>query len=76
LIRARLSNGTFIFGIDAENVRRLKKGMPLDIDLTMLGGTDKLIMVYGETMGDIVRDLEEASGQKLPIPMPHGKGHA
>lgn len=70
MIRIRLDNGNFLFGIDAENVRRLKDGHPLDIDLTLTGGTDRVIVMYGETMADIVREIEMASGQKLPPAQP------
>lgn len=70
MIRARLSNGGFLFGLDAENVRRLKAGKPIKVDMTQLGGTDKFVLVYGETMADIVRELEEQTGQKLPPATP------
>lgn len=70
MIRARLSNGTYLMGLDAENVRRLQSGQPIEIDLTLLGGTDKVVLVYGETMQAIVDELEEASGQKLPTAQP------
>lgn len=71
MIRARLSNGTFLMGIDAENVRRLQKGMPLVIDLHQLGGTDKVLIVYGPTMHDIMAQLEEVQGSPLPPAMPY-----
>lgn len=72
MIRARLSNGTFVFGIDAENVKRLRLGKPIVIDLAELGGTDKLCIMYGTTMADILREMEEATGQKLPPVQPQG----
>lgn len=70
MIRILLADGTFLFGVDAENVRRLKDGQPLNIDLTMSGGSDKVVIMYGETMADIVREIEAASGQKLPPAQP------
>lgn len=71
MIRARLSNGAFILGLDAENVRRLKDGKPIMVSLAQLGGTDDVYIMYGETMADIHRELEEVSGQKLvPQPLP------
>ena len=73
MIRARSSDGTFILGIDAENVRRLKEGKPILVSLAELGGTDDVLIVYGDTLQDIVRDLEEASGSKLPAPTPINK---
>lgn len=73
MIRARLSNGTFLMGLDAENIRRLKSDQPIEIDLSLLGGTDKVLLVYGETMQDILDELEAVSGQKLPSPQPMPK---
>lgn len=70
MLRARLSNGTFVLGLDAENIRRLTTGMPLFVDLFSLGGTDRFMITYGETMGDIQRELEEASGAPLPPATP------
>lgn len=65
MMRARMTNGTFLFGIDAENIKRLKDGKPLVIDLTLLGGHDMLLITYGDTMADIKRDWEKANG---PLP--------
>jgi hypothetical protein len=73
MIRARLSNGAFLMGLDAENVRRLQDGQPIEIDLTLLGGTDKVLLVYGETMQAILDELQDASGRKLPTPQPMPK---
>jgi hypothetical protein len=66
MIRARASNGVFILGIDAENVRRLKAGMPIIVSLAELGGTDNVAIMYGETLADIQRELETATGSPLP----------
>jgi hypothetical protein len=71
MIRATLSDGRFLFGIDAENVRRLKAGSPIQVDLSTMGGQGVFILVYGDTLADIVRDLEEGTGQKLPVAMPY-----
>jgi len=69
MLRARLSNGDFLFGVDAENIRRLTHGMPLMVDLTSLGGTDKLLIVFGPTMHDIMEQLEQTIGP-LPTAQP------
>jgi hypothetical protein len=68
MIRARLSNGVFLLGIDSENVKRLKEGKPIVLSLAELGGTDDVMIVYGETLKDIVEALEAATGQPLPAP--------
>lgn len=68
MLRARASNGMFILGIDAENVKRLKEGKPILVSLASLGGTDDVMICYGETLADIARELEQASGVPLPKP--------
>lgn len=70
MIRARLSNGAFILGIDAENVKRLKEGKPILVSLAELGGTDDVYIMYGETLDDIAKELERSSGNPLPTPTP------
>lgn len=70
MLRARLSNGTFLFGLDAENVRRLQAGEPIMVDLRSLGGTDKFALMFGETLADIAAELERLTGQPLPPPQP------
>ena len=76
MLRARLSNGTFILGIDAVNVQRLKEGQPILVDLESLGGTDKVFIMYGDTIDDIKKELEKSSGKPLPkarsIPVERG----
>lgn len=70
MILARLSDGTFILGIDAENVRRLREGKPIVVSLAELGGSDDVVIMYGETLQHIARELEESSGQPLPPATP------
>ena len=70
MLRARFSTGVFLLGLDAENVRRLKTGEPILICLAELGGTDDVVIVYGETLADIQKELEAAQGSPLPKPTP------
>lgn len=70
MIRAALTDGRFLFGIDAENVRRLKSGLPIILDLGPLGGKDTVLLMYGETMADILAEMRAANGGPLPVPQP------
>jgi hypothetical protein len=65
MITARISNGTFILGIDAENVRQLKGGQPIHVSLSEFGGTDNVAIMYGETLASIRNELEAVFG---PLP--------
>lgn len=68
MLKARASNGVFILGLDAENIKRLKQGKPILLSLAELGGTDDIMLMAGDTVQDIMRDIEKASGRKLPKP--------
>lgn len=70
MLRARLTNGMFILGIDAENVKRLKDGKPIMVSLAELGGSDDVCIMYGDTLQAIADDLERASGEPLPDATP------
>ena len=66
MLRARTTDGTAILGLDAENVRRLQAGQPIQVNLEQMGGAHTVLIVYGQTVHDIARDLEQASGAPLP----------
>lgn len=75
MLRARLSNGVFVLGIDAENVKRLKEGKAIMVSLGQLGGTDDVVIMYGETVDAIAQELQRASGEPLPPAQPLPRGH-
>lgn len=75
MLRARMSNGVFILGLDAENVRRLQAGEPIVVSLAQMGGTDDICIMFGQTLADIALQLEKASGEKLPPARPLPPGH-
>ena len=56
-----------ILGLDAENVRRLKAGQPILKALSQFGGTDDILIVYGDTLDDVRAILEKTMG---PLPQP------
>lgn len=56
MIKAKLSNGDLVFGLSEENVRRLKEGQPVKINLKDMGLEDRnILIVYGETEGENIR---------------------
>jgi hypothetical protein len=65
MITARISNGVYLLGLDAENIRMLKEGHPILVSLAEFGGRDNVAIMYGETLEDIKRDLEAVFG---PLP--------
>ena len=65
MLIAHRADGLMILGIDAENVRRLKAGQPILKALSQFGGTDDVLIVYGDTIEDVKAQLEKAMG---PLP--------
>lgn len=66
MLRARTSDGLFILGLDAENIRRLKNGEPIVVSLAQMGGKDDVMIMYGETLEAIKSELESTTGQPMP----------
>lgn len=69
MIVARATNGMFILGIDAENVKRLKEGKPILKCLGQFGGTDDVLIVYGDTLDDVQNELAKLG------PLPETTAH-
>lgn len=69
MLRARTTNGVFILGLDAENIRRLQAGQPIMISLAEMGGTDDVVIMASNTLEDIKHELEQAQGGR-PLPEP------
>ncbi len=67
MLRIRMSDGLFVFGLDAENIRRLTSGQPIHIELEKLGGTDRILIMAGETLADVAKEIEQATGVEMPI---------
>jgi hypothetical protein len=76
MIRARMSNGAFILGLDSVNVERLKHGEPIVVDLSEMGGTDTVMIMFGATTQAILENLKHANGGTLPVPQPFVQGNA
>jgi len=62
MIRARMSDGRFLFGIDAVNIFKLMDGQPIKVDLKEMGGSDSFVIVFGPTYADIIEDIAKAVG--------------
>lgn len=73
MLRIKMSDGLFVFGLDAENIRRLTTGQPIHIDLKGLGGTDEILIMAGETLADVAKEIEKETGIAIPeFNMPEG----
>lgn len=70
MIKARLSDGRFILGLDATNVQRLQAGEPIACSLAQVGGTDDLIIMFRPTLQNIIDELQAANGRSLPPAQP------
>ena len=62
MIKAHLSDGSFLMGLSALNVQKLKEGLPIVFDGRPFGLSGQVIIVYGETEDQIMKDFLMASG--------------
>lgn len=68
MLKALMSDGTYIFGLEAENIKRLTNGDGICINLEEMGGKGRIFILYGETLTDIKKELEEMTGCRIPSP--------
>lgn len=65
MIKARAGN-LFMFGLSAENVKRLKEDKTMVIDLAELGGPEgRVVIFYGDTEEIMIQKMQTAG---LPVP--------
>lgn len=58
MIKAKLTDGTLIFGLSKLNVEKLQQGMPILINLKDMELEDrKIVILYGETEDQIMINL-------------------
>lgn len=70
MIRAQAGTNQFLFGLDAENLRRLQAGEPIVAKLNEFGLTGPpitIIICYGETYEGLAVELQEFIGPKSRI---------
>lgn len=61
MIKAKMTNGDILFGLSAENVKKLVAGKPIMVNLKDMGLEDrKVFIVYGETEDKIYLDMLDA----------------
>ena len=60
MIKAKLNNGDLVFGLSEENVRILREGHPISINLKDMGLEErKILITYGKTEDDIYKEMME-----------------
>jgi hypothetical protein len=55
------------FGLSEENIKRLKQGQPIQVDLAQMGGIGNVLIFYGKTEMDMARDLAEFIGSETEV---------
>lgn len=64
MIKARLDNGVFVLGLTSRNVELLKEGRPILVELSALGGADRVMIILGadeeDCMRQIIRGVDES----------------
>lgn len=65
----------YLLGISAENVKRLKQGKPICVNLEEMGGAGELLLLYREHDSELVQDLAEFIGHETQVHGLAGNAH-
>lgn len=57
----------FGFGLSENNIKELKKGRPIRIDLKSMGAHGTVLIFYGKTEADMEKDLEPMMNPKTKV---------
>jgi len=59
MLKATLTDGTIVFGLSDENLKRLKAGMPILLNLADLGLESRRVLIFsGKTEADMTAELD------------------
>jgi hypothetical protein len=64
----------YLFGLSDGNLERLRKGMPILVDLRGLGGVGKVCICWGETEEKLAREILSTVGAKVVVDMKNPNG--
>jgi hypothetical protein len=75
--KATLKGGRplYLLGVSALNLQRLREGRPLVVKLESMGGVGEVVIMFGETEGDIARDLSDLIGPDTEVHGLKERGH-
>jgi hypothetical protein len=58
MIKAKMNDGTIVFGLSRQNVQLLKEGKPIRINLKEMGLEEReILIVYGNSEDDIFKEM-------------------
>lgn len=58
MLKAKLSNGNVLFGLDRQNIERLTGGSPILIKKEDINLEFDIYIFFGESLDDILKELE------------------
>lgn len=60
MVKAKMTNGDLVFGLSDENIKRLKAGQPIKVNLKDMGLEDRnVFIVHGESEDKIFEGMLE-----------------
>lgn len=66
MVVARMSDGSFIIGVDDNNIGMLTTEHPMLVDLRPHGADVKLVLMHKKTLNDVVEELKKLNKGSLP----------
>jgi hypothetical protein len=71
MIKAKLTlqddRPCYLFGLSALNLQKLRDGRPMVIDLEPMGGAGQILIMFGDTEADLLRELGDLIGPETQV---------
>lgn len=70
MVVARMSDGSFIIGVEDRNISMLTSDHPMLVDLRPHGADVKLVFMHKKTLDEVIAELKTLNKGTLPAPQP------
>ncbi len=57
----------YLFGLSGLNLQKLREGKPIVIELEPMGGVGEVVIMFGETEADMLRELGDLIGPETKV---------
>lgn len=64
MLKIKATDDLVLFGLSEMNLVKLREGKPIEIDMSELGMSGRVIIFYGGTEGDMRRELADLIGPR------------
>jgi hypothetical protein len=73
MIKGKLNDGTVLLGLSSKNLEKLKERKPMMVEGAEMGIDHNIVIVWGETEADILKELRPGIRNETVVHAPNGE---